>query len=246
MVTAQSARETTPTRHGQRARRFERRVIAERLAERTRVAQELHDTLLQELFAVSLALQAAISQLPADSGAKPCFHSLAQLMDHVLEEGRRMVLGLRSPHEQLWSLSQAFARVPIDLGLPSAVRLRVVVEGRQKELRASVRDEVYRIGREAIVNAYRHSRATDIETKIEYRPAELRIAVRDNGCGIDLQHLQQIQKPHWGLLGMRERADRIGARLRILSNASIGTEIKLCLQSRMAFEQPRDKRKTHS
>src|SRR5262249_5403973 len=150
------------------------------------------------------------------------------------------------PHEQLSSLSHAFARVPTDLSLPSSVRFRVVVEGRQKELRASVRDEVYRIGREAIVNAYRHSRATDIETKIEYRPAELRIAVRDNGCGIDPQHLQQRQNGHWGLLGMRERADRIGARLCIMSKASIGSEIKLCLPGRMAFEQPEAQGKTHS
>ena len=107
MVTAQTARETPPTRHELPACRFERRVIEERLAERTRVAQELHDTLLQELFAVSLELQAATSQLPADSAAKPRFHSLVQLMDRLLEEGRRMVQGLRSPDRQLSSLSRS-------------------------------------------------------------------------------------------------------------------------------------------
>ena len=93
----------------------------------------------------------------------------------------------------------------------------VVVHGTERELRAGLRDEVYRIGRgKAIVNACRHSRARDIEAEVRYRPTELRIAVRDNGCGIDPHELQRGRSGHWGLQGMRERADRIGARLRLL------------------------------
>jgi signal transduction histidine kinase len=206
----------------------------ERLAERTRIAQELHDTLLQGLFAVSMQLHTAVEDLPADSAAKARFCSAMRTLDRVLEEGRRAVQGLRSSHERYPSLGHALAHVPADLGLPAAAEFKVVVAGRQRELTAEMREELYRIGREAIVNAYRHSRAKHIEAEIEYRCTELRIAVRDNGCGIDPQALARTG--HWGLQGMRERADRIGARLRILSRTALGTEVELCLPNRVAFE----------
>jgi signal transduction histidine kinase len=204
-------------------------------AERKRIAQELHDTLLQGFFAVSMQLQAAADYLPADSAVKLRISSVLRAIDRVLDEGRRAVQGLRSSHERFPSLGEALAGVPNDLGLPSTVEFRVVVQGRQRELRAELRDELYLIGREAIVNAYRHSGAQHIETEIEFRPAELRITVRDNGRGIDPQSLQR--KGHWGLQGMRERAERIGARFRILSKAALGTEVELCVPSQIAFEQ---------
>jgi signal transduction histidine kinase len=155
----------------------------------------------------------------------------------VLEQGRLAVQGLRSPHEHLPSLGQALAGVPSELALPQGARFRVVVEGRQKELRAGLRDEVYRIGCEAIVNAYRHSRAEDIEAEISYGPDELRISVRDNGCGIDPQELEWGRNGHWGLQGMRERADRIGARFRVLSRIEMGTEVEFCVPGQVAFER---------
>ena len=111
----------------------------------------------------------------------------------------------------------------------------MVVEGQKRELRAPLCDEIYRIGREAKVNALRHPRANHIEAEIDYRSTELRIAVRDNGCGIDPRLLHR--NGHWGLQGMRERAERIGARLRILSKVALGTEVELCVPSRLAFEQ---------
>ena len=207
------------------------------IAERTRIAQDLHDTLLQGFFAVSMQLQAAVDDLPADSAARPRFSGVVQLTQRVLEEGRLAVQGLRSPQGCAASLGQDLAGVPAQLGLPPAAKFRVVVGGRQRELRAGLRDEVYRIGREAIVNAHRHSRAKDIETEIEYRSTELRIAVRDNGCGIGPQQLQWGRKGHWGLQGMRERAERIGAQLRVMSRLALGTEVELCVPGRLAFEQ---------
>jgi signal transduction histidine kinase len=141
------------------------------------------------------------------------------------------------PDEPMTSLSKAFAGVPNILGFPSGVGFRVVVHGWERELQAGLRDEVYRIGREAIVNACRHSRATEIETAVEYRLTELRIAVRDNGCGIDPQQLQWGRNGRWGLQGMRERAERIGARLRLWSRVALGTEVELCVPGRVAFEQ---------
>jgi signal transduction histidine kinase len=208
-----------------------------RLSERIRIAQELHDTLLQGLFSVSMQLHDAVNDLPGDSAATPRFTHLVELFDSVLEQGRLAVQGLRSPNEHLQSLGQAFAGVPTELGLPAAVGFRVVVEGRERALSALPRDEVYRIGREAIVNAYRHSQAKHIETEIEYRSTELRISVRDNGRGIDPQELKWGRSGHWGLQGMRERAEQIGARLRVLSRVALGTEVELCVPGRIAFEQ---------
>jgi signal transduction histidine kinase len=208
----------------------------ERLAERTRIAQDLHDSLLQGFFAVSMQLRAALSSLPEDCAARPRLSTVMQLLDRVLEEGRYVVEGLRSPNERKTSLGNAFARVPNDLGFSSAVGFRVIVLGTERELSVSPCDDIYRIVREAIVNAYRHSGAKDIETEIEYCPSDLRFAVRDNGCGIDPQNLQWGKNGHWGLQGMRERADRIGARLRVLSRSELGTEIELRVPGQIAYE----------
>ena len=184
-----------------------------------------------------MQLRSAVDDLPADSTEKPRLTDLVQLFDSVLEQGRLAIQGLRSPSAQYPSLGHALADVPIELGLGPAIGFRVIVEGRQRALRASLRDEVYRIGREAIVNAYRHSHAKEIETEIEYRSAELRIAVRDNGCGIDPRDLRLGRSGHWGLQGMRERAERIGARFRVLSRVALGTEVELCVPGQIVFEQ---------
>lgn len=207
------------------------------LAERKRIAQELHDTLLQGFFAVSMRLQTALNQLPGDSPAKAQLGEVLGLMNSTLDEGRLAVEGLRLPHPSGGSLCQALAGVPKDLCLPASTEFRVVVCGTERVLADGPFEEVYRIGREAILNAYRHSRAGLIEAEIAYWPTEVRIAVRDNGCGIDERQLQRQSGRHWGLLGMRERAERIGARLCLLSKASLGTEVELRVPNRVAFEQ---------
>ncbi len=206
-------------------------------AERRRVAQELHDTLLQGFFAVSMHLHTAVEQLPGDSPARPQLGEVLGLVHRTLDEGARAVEGLRSPRRSGASLGQALAGVPNDLCLPASARFRVVVYGKERELADGTFEEVYRIGREAIVNAYRHSQAKLIEAEIEYRPREVRIAVRDNGCGMDAQQLKRQGGRHWGLLGMRERAERIGARLCLLSKVALGTEVELRVPNRVAFEQ---------
>jgi len=208
-----------------------------RLAERTRVAQELHDTLLQGFFSLQMQLQLAVGELPPDSPAKPRFSGLVTLMSRVIEQGREAIQGLRSPLDHEPSLGQAIAAVPDELQLAPSVQFRVVVEGAQRQLRASLANEVYRVVREAIVNAYRHSGATSIEAEIGYEADELRVSVRDNGCGIDPNTLQWGQNGHWGLRGMRERAEGIGARMRVLSRTALGTEVELRIPADLAFEQ---------
>ena len=111
-----------------------------------------------------------------------------------------------------------------------------MVQGKERALADGPFEEVYRISREAILNAYRHSRAKLIEAEIEYRPTEVRISVRDNGCGIEAHQLQR-EGGNCGLLGMRERAERIGARLCLLSKVRGGTEVELRVPNRVAFDQ---------
>jgi signal transduction histidine kinase len=210
---------------------------AECMAERTRIAQELHDTFLQGFLAVSMHLHTAVDTLPAEcASAKPRLNEVVHLLDRVLEQGRSAVQRLRSPDHCIGSLGENFAGVPNDLGFRSGNGFSVVVHGRERALRTGLREEVYCIGREAIINAYRHARAKQIETEIEYRSTELRIAVRDNGCGIDPGELRWGRHGHWGLQGMRERAERIGARLRLLSKVASGTEVELRVPGRVAFE----------
>jgi signal transduction histidine kinase len=211
--------------------------VDERFAERTRIAQELHDTLLQEFLAASMQLHVAVDRLPADYSDRQQFESVIRLVDHAIEDGRCALQGLRSPNGRTSTLGEAFARVPSDLGFASADGFRVVVLGGEKQLRAGLLDEVYRIGREAIVNACLHSQAKAIEAEIEYRPTELRVAVRDNGRGIGPQDLQWGRIGHWGLQGMRERAESIGARFRLWSGAALGTEVELRVPGQIAFQQ---------
>lgn len=182
-------------------------------------------------------LHTAVDQLPGDCPAKTQIGEVLRLMDRTLDEGCRAVEGLQLPHSAGGSLGQALAGVPKDLCLPGSTEFRVVVCGKERALSDGLFEEVYRIGREAIFNAYRHSRAKMIEAEIEYRPTEVRISIRDNGCGMDSHQLQRQGVKHWGLLGMHERAERIGARLCLLSRVALGTEVELRVPNRVAFEQ---------
>jgi signal transduction histidine kinase len=214
----------------------------DRLAERARVAQELHDTLLQGVISASMQLHVAVDQLPADSPAGAGLQRVLQLMGQVVEEGRNTVRGLRPSIENARDLEYSFSRVPQELGIQQEIGFRVIVEGSALPLQSVVRDDVYRIGREGLVNAFRHSRASKIELKLEYSTRQLRILVRDDGCGIDPQVLQSGREGHWGLSGMRERAERIGARLKVWSRAVAGTEVELTVPSYIAFELPSSNR----
>jgi signal transduction histidine kinase len=213
--------------------------LEERLAERTRIAQELHDTLLQDFLSASMQLHVANDQLAADSAAKPLVVRVLDMMGRAIEEGRKTVQGLRSSSGGSQDLEQAFSRIQHELAITEPACLRVIVEGAARPLRPAIGDEIYLIGREALANAFRHSGASEIEVELEYAADQLRLLVRDNGCGIPSEILQFDRDGHWGLLGMRERAERIGARLRILSRAAAGLEIELSVPGHIAY-LPRD------
>lgn len=225
--------------HRLRVRRLTRQLNArfeERLAERTRIAQEVHDTLLQGFLSASMQLHVASEQVPEDSPAKPRLDHVQQLMGRVIEEGRNTVRGLRLSGSDSLDLEHAFSRIRQEFATQKQVGFRVVVEGGLRPLHPILRDEVYRIGREALVNAFRHARAKNIEVEVEYAASHLRIAVRDDGCGIDPQTLRSESGVHRGIAGMRERAESIGARLRIRNRPQGGTEVELSVPSQVAFQ----------
>ena len=207
----------------------------ERLAERTRIAQDLHDTLLQGLVSASMQLHVANDHLAQDSPAKPLVGRVMQLMGQVIEEGRDAVRGLRSTSGIADDLETAFSRAGQEFGNEQVKDVRLIVEGTRRQLHPIIRDEAYRIGREALANAFRHSHANKIELELEYSPKHLRILVRDDGAGIDPEVLQSGRDGHWGLAGMRERAENIGARLKVWSRANAGTEVELVIPSQVAF-----------
>jgi signal transduction histidine kinase len=206
----------------------------ERLAERTRIAQELHDTLLQGFVSASMQMHVAVDRLPEDAPVKPAFTRVLDLMSRVIEEGRNAVRGLRSGGEN-HDLEHAFSGIQSELATGQTTAYRVIVEGRPRQLNPAVRDDVYRIGREGLVNAFRHSGAMAVEIEIEYAPSELRLFVRDDGQGIDPQIARTGTPGHWGIAGMKERAARIGGSLTIRSRAAAGTEIELRVPGRAAF-----------
>jgi len=207
------------------------------LAQRIRIAQELHDTLLQGFVSASMQLHAAVERLPLGSPSKPPLSRILQLMTQVIEEGRKAVLHLRSSSDDNLDLEHSFSEIRHELGFQQQIALRVIVAGRHRALHKTVRDEIYRIGREALVNAFRHADARSIEVEIEYTAKRLRVVVRDDGHGIDARVLQSGRAEHWGLLGMRERSDRIGAKLSIRSRRSAGTEVELSVPGRIAFDR---------
>lgn len=207
-----------------------------RLEERTRIAQELHDTLLQSFVGASMQLSVALDGIPADSPVKPRLDRTLQLMNQGIAEGRNTLQGLRSSDAGTLDLVLALSGVQHEFAVQSDVDFRVIVAGRQQPLRPPVRDELYRIGREALVNAFCHSQAKRVEFELEYAESDLRMRVRDNGRGIDPHVLHAGRDGHWGLAGMRERATRIGGLLEISSSATTGTEIQLLIPSSAAFQ----------
>jgi len=213
----------------------------ERLGERMRVAQELHDTLLQGLLSVSMQLHVAADQLPPDSPARPGLDRVLQLMGQVIEEGRNTLRGLRSSTEMAHDLESSFSRIPQELSSQEGTEFRIIVQGPTLRLQPGIRDDVYRIGREAVLNAFRHSGARNIEVEVKYAPDQLKVLVRDNGCGIDPHVVEHGRDGHWGLCGMRERAERIGAKLRLWSRSGEGTEVELRIPANIAFESYRSR-----
>jgi signal transduction histidine kinase/ligand-binding sensor domain-containing protein len=224
----------------QAAQQFNMR-LEERVNERTRIARDLHDTLLQSFHGLLMRFQAATNLLPGrPEEARKTLESAIDQAAQAITEGRDAVQGLRSSTTVTNDLAGAITTLGQELASgesnPNAAEFHVEVEGTTRELHPILRDEVYRIAGEALRNAFKHAQAQRIEVEIRYDERQLRVRVRDDGKGIDPKHLNEDGRPgHYGLRGMRERAKAIGGNLELWSNVESGTEIELTIPANTAY-----------
>ncbi|HEY1802948.1 MAG TPA: sensor histidine kinase, partial [Terracidiphilus sp.] len=209
--------------------------LGERLEERGRIARELHDTLIQSVDGLMLRIQTALNE-PNPKRSRQMIEKALDSADEVMLEGRQRVQALRAEAIKVNELSGALAAYGNELAEGRAIAFSVALVGSPRSVDAFVRDEAYRIGREALGNAFQHSGATKIEAEITYDRALLRLRVRDDGVGIDQQILNGGKPGHYGLTGMRERVQTLGGRLVIWSRSGAGTEIDLEIPAHMAYQ----------
>jgi ligand-binding sensor domain-containing protein/signal transduction histidine kinase len=222
------------------SRQFDMRV-EERIGERTRIARELHDSLLQGFQGLLFHLQAAQNMLPErPQEAKQVLEGVLDQGDQALTEARNAVQDLRSSTAVHDDLSGALAAAAEELAEQyGSVNFRVLVEGKPRNLDPIVRDEVYRFAREALRNAYSHAHAQNIEAEITYADLRFVLRIRDDGAGIDPKVLFVGSRAgHWGLPGMRERAKNFGGKMEVWSEGGAGTEVELTIPALIAYGGP--------
>lgn len=203
--------------------------LEERCRERARIVHELHDTLLQGFLGASMLLHQAVEQTPADSPCKPALSRALRVVSRAIDEGRAALCGLNAAPSVPSSLEQAFSSFLTEVTPAQGVRLRIFVQGKPRALKPAIQEQLFLIGREAVVNALRHSKATKIEVEVQYLSDLLCLFVRDNGCGINPDEVQKARDSHWGLRGMRDRAENIGARFAIWSRPRAGAEVRVAV-----------------
>jgi signal transduction histidine kinase/ligand-binding sensor domain-containing protein len=217
--------------------------LGERMDERERIARELHDTLLQSFQGITLHFQRARNLLP-DRTAE-AIETLDTALDGAEEaivEGRDAIHDLRSPTISAKTLAEEITALGEELAAKvtnqeEPVQFRTVVEGSAYTLRPTAHIDIFRITREAIRNAFIHSQGRLIETEIAYTESLFRLRIRDDGKGIDPDERVRAERTgHWGLRGMRERAERLGGELEVWSEPGAGTEIELRVPASISYE----------
>ena len=214
---------------------------AERLGERTRIARELHDTLLQSFHGLMFRFQAARNMLPhRPEEAIEALECALERTEQAIAEGRDAIHGLRASTVVTNELAQAVTALGAEMNHemgrePSSAKFQVVVEGPPRDLHPILRDEVYAIAREAVRNAFRHAQALNIEAEIRYSGRSFQFRIRDDGGGIDPGVVAEGRAGHYGVPGMRERARRIGGKLNVWTATGAGTELELSIPGSIAY-----------
>jgi ligand-binding sensor domain-containing protein/signal transduction histidine kinase len=218
--------------------------LEERVSERTRIARALHDSLLQGFQGLMFRLQAVREFLPErPAAAVESLDAALRMGDEAIAEGRDAVQNLRSATFEDGDLSAALgvlgAQLNDTIEAQSTPVYRVVLEGKPRKLNPDVRDDIYRIAREAVRNAYQHAKARHVEAEVTFGETDLSVRVRDDGIGIDPNVLTRGQRAgHWGLPGIRERSESIGGRLKVWSETNAGTEVELRIPAAVAYAEP--------
>ena len=227
------------------ARQFSIR-LDERVNERTRIARELHDSLLQGFQGLIFRMQAVRALLPDRAPeAATLLETALDGGDRAIAEGRAAVHDLRSNAPAASDLADALTALGEELTADGLrpLAFRVVVEGKARPVAPIVRDDVYRIAREALRNAAQHSQAPHIEAELHFAERALILRIRDDGIGADANVASEARRAgHWGLQGMRERAESIGARLDVWSEHGAGTEVELSIPAHVAYDRPMTRR----
>jgi len=213
-----------------------------RVDERLRVARDLHDTLLQSFQGLMLLFQAARNLLPerTDDAIQTLDEAIREGTE-AIAEGRDAIQGLRGEPSLECNLEYLLTAAAKELARSSDTggerpHFRIIVEGARQPLSPLLQDDVYRIAREILRNAFQHAHASRIEAEIAYDSQFFRLRIRDNGKGIDRKILEQgARQGHWGLPGIRERAKRLGAELKLWSEFGAGTEAELAVPARIAY-----------
>jgi signal transduction histidine kinase/streptogramin lyase len=210
--------------------------LSERLAERERVARELHDTLLQGFQGLMMRFHLATQSIPSNEIARSEMEEALDSADLLLVESRDRIRDLRYEAIEPASLSDSLKALGEDFAMPHIWDLQVVTRGFVLDLNPISYQEIYAIAKEAVVNAFRHSNASEIRVEISFQPAKLILDISDNGMGIDSEILSgQRRANHWGLAGMRERAHNLGADLKFMVPAEEGTQIRLTVPAAVAY-----------
>jgi len=208
----------------------------ERLKERTRIARELHDNLIQDVMGISLQIEVTEELLPRDVPARQPLARALRLCKSALEQGRRTLNDLRSGPLSAGDLIASFAQLSDESAGDSGIRADVVVEGTERPLSATAGNDVLQVGRQAIANAFQHSRAREIHVLVSYGRHELQLRVQDDGSGMTEEQLNAARPGHYGVAGMHERAKRVGGSLTIRSRVGEGTEVTLLVPAHLVYE----------
>ncbi|KPC54397.1 sensor histidine kinase [Amantichitinum ursilacus] len=222
-----------------RVRYLTRQIYAQmntRLQERQDIARTLHDTFLQAVYALTLRFQTVQLSLPPGHPLHPQMDDAMERAEALLEEGRDQVMNLRSEGRMQQGLFEALRQVGTDLMLQHGVPFEARRCGSIRALSPGVIDNLFQLGREAMINAYQHAQARHIQLRLDYKRREFVLSVCDDGRGLDAEILQRGHKDrHWGIPGMTERANKIGGTLQIDSMPTRGTRIVVTLPARAAY-----------
>ena len=213
-----------------------RDLFEERLKERTRIAQELHDSLIQDVMGISLQIEVTDELLPANFPAKQSLSRALRLSKSALDAGRRALNDLRTASLNAADLVKSFSQLASEFKRDAETKIDVIVEGREHPLNPITGYDVLQVGRQAITNALQHAHARRIHVLLSYGEQQLRIRVQDNGRGINEETLNLGRPGHYGIAGMYERAERLGSSISIRSRVGKGTEIDLSVPGHLVYQ----------
>jgi signal transduction histidine kinase len=208
---------------------------AGRLEERERIARELHDTLLQGTQGLILQIQSVAGRLPPQHPTRKQIELALDEAGDLLGETRAKVMDLRSSANHS-DIGSSIAKAAELLAARTTIGFTLELHGEPRQVRPCVAAEIYAIAREALSNAFTHSRANNVRAILSFNDASLIIGIIDDGRGFDSMHgLQRTDSCHFGILGMRERADELGAQLLVASRKGFGTKVEFAIHASLAY-----------